>query len=259
MTVTKAVCSSCGAALTVPPGHSSVLCPFCGTQYYVSRDNIGSNTEYEICGKVLVKYNGSSDYPYIPDNVEKIGNYAFSGSYIKEITIPDNIKIIGMYAFADCTELKTVHIPATVEEVGHRAFCRCSSLTDVTTEISLPRDVFVGTPFLTSILDKERACRLDTITKIAEEEKRKGCYIATAVYGSYNAPETCTLRRFRDRFLDKFFLGRLFIKTYYSISPRLVEKYGGNTRLTSFCRKILDRFVAFLNNKGYSSDEYTDT
>jgi hypothetical protein len=34
------------------------------------------------------------------------------------------------------------------------------------------------------------------------------CYIATAVYGDYNAPEVIVLRKFRDERLSKSFLGR---------------------------------------------------
>ena len=39
-----------------------------------------------------------------------------------------------------------------------------------------------------------------------------GCYIATAVYGSYDCPEVWTLRRFRDEVLRESVLGRLFIR-----------------------------------------------
>ncbi len=85
-----------------------------------------------------------------------------------------------------------------------------------------------------------------------------GCYVATAVYGSYDCPEVWTLRRYRDFTLDETWYGRLFIKTYYAISPAFV-KYFGNVKLfKSQGRKILDKWVAKLNRKGYESTPYED-
>lgn len=76
-----------------------------------------------------------------------------------------------------------------------------------------------------------------------------GCYIATAVYGSYDSPEVWTLRRFRDNTLSLNFFGRLFIKVYYKTSPILV-KYIGNTKaFNSFFKSRLDKFVAKLEQK----------
>lgn len=53
-----------------------------------------------------------------------------------------------------------------------------------------------------------------------------GCYIATMVYGSYEAPEVWVLRRFRDNVLQNSRGGRWFINWYYSWSPGFVAKYG---------------------------------
>jgi Domain of unknown function (DUF4157) len=50
-------------------------------------------------------------------------------------------------------------------------------------------------------------------------EGQCGCFIATACYGSFLAPEVETLRRFRDRRLIRHRLGRRFIQIYYSLSP----------------------------------------
>lgn len=55
-------------------------------------------------------------------------------------------------------------------------------------------------------------------------KKKEGCYIATTVYGSYNAPEVLVLRRFRDETLQKTALGRWFIRTYYRWSPSVAKK-----------------------------------
>ena len=84
------------------------------------------------------------------------------------------------------------------------------------------------------------------------------CYVATAVYGSYDCPEVWTLRRFRDCTLDETWYGRLFIKAYYATSPTFV-KYFGNVKLfKSQGKKLLDRWVAKLNKKGYENTPYDD-
>jgi hypothetical protein len=49
----------------------------------------------------------------------------------------------------------------------------------------------------------------------------RGCFIATATYGSELAPEVKFFRHFRDTILVSSKLGRLFIKIYYLTSPPL--------------------------------------
>lgn len=87
---------------------------------------------------------------------------------------------------------------------------------------------------------------------------RVGCYVATAVYGSYNCPEVWTLRRFRDNTLDATWYGRAFIKTYYAISPTLVKWFGDTEWFKKMWRKPLDRMVDSLQKKGVESTPYQD-
>lgn len=87
---------------------------------------------------------------------------------------------------------------------------------------------------------------------------KKGCYIATCVYNSYDCPEVWTLRRFRDEYLEKYYLGRLFIRCYYFISPKIVDILGGFNLFRKLCKLVLDRFVQFLNNKGFNNNKYDD-
>lgn len=85
-----------------------------------------------------------------------------------------------------------------------------------------------------------------------------GCYVATAVYGSYDCPEVWTLRRFRDQRLGETGLGRAFIKCYYAISPAVVRYFGKSAIFNRFFRKHLDRLVARLQREGIESAPYQD-
>ena len=95
-------------------------------------------------------------------------------------------------------------------------------------------------------------------TTAQQEEKKSGCYVATAVYGSYNCPEVWTLRRFRDNTLDATWYGRSFIKTYYAISPTLVRWFGKTNWFRRMCRGPLDKMVHSLQEKGVESTPYQD-
>lgn len=85
-----------------------------------------------------------------------------------------------------------------------------------------------------------------------------GCYIATAVYGSYDCPEVWTLRRYRDYTLNRTWYGRAFIKIYYASSPTLVKWFGGTQWFKKSWSAVLDRFVSKLNSNGYENTPYND-
>lgn len=85
-----------------------------------------------------------------------------------------------------------------------------------------------------------------------------GCYIAICVYGSYDCPEVWTLRRFRDDILSENWFGRAFIRTYYMISPSIVKLFGDNRKFRSFWRRILDKMVSKLHDKGINDTPYYD-
>lgn len=86
----------------------------------------------------------------------------------------------------------------------------------------------------------------------------EGCYIATAVYGSYNCKEVWVLRRYRDYVLYENVLGRIFIKMYYKLSPSLVRVCGKKKWFQKIGKKLLDRKVEKLKEKGYEDLPYQD-
>ena len=97
-------------------------------------------------------------------------------------------------------------------------------------------------------------------SELAYEEgtKNGGCYIATAVYGSYDCPEVWTLRRFRDNTLAKTWFGRAFIHIYYAVSPTLVKHFGNADWFHKIWKQRLDKMVQHLNTKGVSNTSYID-
>ncbi len=85
-----------------------------------------------------------------------------------------------------------------------------------------------------------------------------GCYVATAVYGSYDCPQVWTLRRYRDNQLAKTWYGRAFIHTYYAISPTIVKWFGETNWFKNMWRGKLDKMVKRLQNEGVESTPYED-
>ncbi len=75
------------------------------------------------------------------------------------------------------------------------------------------------------------------------------CYIATAVYGSYDYPAVCVLRRFRDEQLSTNILGKMFVRLYYTTSPCLIKCLGRNKTFLHICKKILDQLVLRIKKR----------
>ena len=107
---------------------------------------------------------------------------------------------------------------------------------------------------------KEVHSDLEYIQELIEKNTRpkSGCYVATAVYGSYDCPQVWTLRRYRDYTLAETWYGRAFIHTYYAISPTLVKWFGDTEWFKKMWRGALDKMVNSLQGKGYESTPYND-
>lgn len=124
-----------------------------------------------------------------------------------------------------------------------------------------------------SLTDEAKQKNIDDIMKYHEKIKEidpsyeipqrptpssGGCYVATAVYGSYDCPQVWTLRRFRDYTLAKTWYGRAFIRTYYAISPTLVKWFGHTDLFKKMWKGKLDRMVTNLNDEGVENTPYED-
>lgn len=222
----------------------------------------------------------------LPDSVQEIGDFSFKGcTGLKSVVIPNSVQKIGRYAFEDCSSLISVSIPSSVQTIGDNAFDYCKSLTSVRIPSSVKRiyssafsdctalhkvKVDGDTEIYSSVF---AGCNVQ-IVEASEEWKKKnwrlfdclkeyeprgsGCYVATAVYGSYDCPEVWTLRRFRDDTLDRTWYGRAFIRAYYAVSPTLVRWFGTTGWFRSLFKAPLDRFVRKLRQRGVQDTPYQD-
>ncbi|MDO8444962.1 MAG: M6 family metalloprotease domain-containing protein [Deltaproteobacteria bacterium] len=72
-----------------------------------------------------------------------------------------------------------------------------------------------------------------------------GCFIATAAFGSYEAPYVKILRDFRDGYLLSNSLGSHFVKFYYKVSPPIADFIRESEALRAVVRLLLLPLIGF--------------
>jgi len=107
------------------------------------------------------------------------------------------------------------------------------------------------------ILDEVRGLRMNPDTRVrlndnisiiksnleSSKAAAGGCYIATLAYGSYDDPQVLKLRKYRDEVLSETKLGRLFIWSYYAVSPHMVSVLKSHTRVHEKIKNLLDKLI----------------
>ena len=144
-----------------------------GNKYYDSRNNCNAiirksdNTLISGCKNTIIPNDVESIANYafsgcmdlisitIPNSVTNIGDFSFSGcTGLTSITLPNSVTSIGSSAFSNCLGLTSVAIPNSVTNIGSNAFSQCSVLSSVTipnSVSSIGKDTFYGCRALTSV------------------------------------------------------------------------------------------------------------
>ena len=135
------------------------------------------------------------------------------------------------------TEIRTVGVKKSAynpQESSSVVSCNSKSsysATTNTTQINIvkPHSVSTSTP-----------------SNISVQKKSEGCYIATMVYGDYDHPQVLAFRRFRDNRLLTNIPGRIFVKLYYWVSPKLVKVLHNHKHINAGIRRILDNIITII-------------
>lgn len=69
--------------------------------------------------------------------VEKAEGPTAAGQALRRVFLPDSIETIGAYAFSGCSALERIHLPAKLTEISQRMFDGCSALEQLTLPVGL--------------------------------------------------------------------------------------------------------------------------
>ena len=160
-----------------------------------------------------------------------------------------------LYAFGDCiTTLWTNN-----DEINEIAVAAWEQGTEFHREyIKYLADREANKNIILEYIGKIQSIKPDFQTREVDTSSAGACYIATAVYGSYDCPEVWTLRRFRDFTLAATWYGRAFITTYYTLSPTLVRWFGKSNWFKQIAIIPLNRLIKHLHKKGVKDSPYKD-
>ncbi len=87
----------------------------------------------------------------------------------------------------------------------------------------------------------------DEIDALSDNDKKDGCFIATAVYGTPDSIELTVLRNYRDQVLLRSSIGKTFVAFYYTVSPTIAFWLSKSNSAKMAVRvTLLDPLVALL-------------
>lgn len=243
MKVIAVECPHCGASVPVTQGKASYVCEFCGTQILIQQEEAPEpprNEAYEEkmalartmeeiyirVGPLSVHYGNQVGYSamlsYYRD-AERVGGATRSDYWL---SLARFLTKGGVQGFLN----GSLQLNGPERYISSYALYMENAIRYAELE---ERDALQE--------EKEQNLTMLRASLGQVHAVKSGCYIATAVYGSYDCPEVWTLRRFRDAKLLQSRCGRVFVRLYYAVSPSLVNRLGGSRWFSRLSRFLLNR------------------
>lgn len=263
MPMVPAKCTQCGANLTVDDTKEAAVCECCGTAFITEKaiSNYQITNNLNIANATINVSGVSADNLLCrAEQFEAQGDYEKAKEYYNRVLDIDASNQIALSKIESLSHLYFGSTPVTKDQFNQvRNYIDTGSKLNA---IKLIRELTgMGLKEAKDIADNFNSINFRLPQETASTNtstSNGGCYVATAVYGSYDCPEVWTLRRFRDYSLAKTWYGRTFIRMYYAISPILVKWFGKRTWFKKLWKPTLDRMVHNLNNTGVDNTPYND-
>lgn len=263
MAFIPAKCTQCGANIEVDDSRDAGICKFCGTAFVtekaINHYNI-QNATINVSGfdinNLLIRAR----------NFEKDGDSEKAIEYYNRILDIDANYIDAIQGIERLTKF---YIGST--QVSRKEICEIETLLNQMEKIKaikLVRDLTgLGLAEAKAFVDNFSSYNLNVPQQISVDvsqnqndlKNNNGCYVATAVYGSYDCPQVWVLRRYRDNTLASTWYGRVFIRTYYTVSPTIVKWFGDTKWFKHLWKNKLDKLVFNLQISGVEDTPYQDT
>lgn len=228
---------------TIGSNKVKITCLACGKEFKPGEGRIVSNEPPKLMGSFI---NETKSSEFITKN-DELGSVQFeTGSRLKESIL---------YNFIDRGQVKeAVNFYKSEKKVSQEeALAFVEYLIDIndhqaTVEfrvLKILKEGFVKGAVnyyktKRSVSQEEAANYVEELIikhNLGDKVKRKGCFVATACYGDYDAPEVMVLRQFRDDRLLKTIFGRIFVNIYYSISPFFAKRISKSEILKRYVRQ----------------------
>lgn len=131
----------------------------------------------------------------ISDTVERIGDYAFDVCYLTEITLPDKLKSIGDYAFCSCY-FAEVKLPYSLVSIGAHAFQsgEFSSIYILSNVTYIGENAFSPSYALTEITVSSENSSFISVDGVlySSDMTKLICYPCKKAGASYSVPDSVT-------------------------------------------------------------------